>query len=73
MEKEPDETSGKITLVNWYLKDNHKIEFIWLEDSQITLDVFLILCPYSSEYYQLCQALNAMGLVSPECQAIGGY
>ncbi|WP_404273215.1 C80 family cysteine peptidase [Yersinia similis] len=57
-----DDTSGRIVFVDWYLDDENKVEFIWVEDSQITFDELFSLRPYSDEYYQLCQQLKSMGL-----------
>ncbi len=57
-----DNTSGRIIFVDWYLADENKVEFIWVEDSQITFDELFSLRPYSDEYYQLCQHLKSMGL-----------
>ncbi|CNK17975.1 putative virulence determinant [Yersinia pseudotuberculosis] len=57
-----DNTSGRIIFVDWYLADENKVDFIWVEGSQITFDELFSLCPYSDEYYQLCQQLKSMGL-----------
>jgi Ca2+-binding RTX toxin-like protein len=57
-----DHIPNRITFIDWYLDDQNKIEFIWVEGSQISFDELFILRPYSSEYYQLCQQLNTMGL-----------
>nr|WP_222422325.1 C80 family cysteine peptidase [Yersinia mollaretii] len=57
-----DDALNRITFIDWYLGQGKQLEFIWVEDSQITFDELFSVRPYSNEYYQLCQELNSMGL-----------
>lgn len=57
-----DDGLNRITFIDWYLGQGKQLEFIWVEDSQITFDELFSVRPYSNEYYQLCQELNSMGL-----------
>lgn len=57
-----DDALNRITFIDWYLGQGKQLEFIWVEDSQITFDELFSVRPYSNVYYQLCQELNSMGL-----------